>query len=141
MEKNPSIPDYSDFRNSSKDFYTKEEIASSEIRCLQALDYKIGELTSFDILLFFLTNGLATLSCTYTDQNDLNNFYNTCFIILAYFNDDIRSIDFTKTEVAISSLIRASEICNLHKNVKMTLTKIYGFTTEIFFNSSIVIKR
>jgi hypothetical protein len=61
--------------------------------------------------------------------------------ILDYFNEDIRSLDFSAAEVAIASIVRAGEIFNMQKSVKNSFNKIYELNMENIVNASIVINR
>lgn len=107
------------------------------MRCLFLLEYNLNKDTSYDILNFFLTNGLIYSQ----DIFKIRNFYNLSKKILIFFNEDIRSLDFYPSQIALASILRASELINLYNEVKFSLIKVYEIKMSNFANAFFVIKK
>jgi hypothetical protein len=109
----------------------------SERLCLQALNYDLVILSSYDILNFFLINGIVTS----LDNKMVDHLYSLSFSILNFFMQDIRSLDFSHSELAIASLLTAGYMTDLKTQIKSSLTKIYQFEIHNFTNATFVIKK
>jgi hypothetical protein len=155
VENDPSIPNYADFMNPKKEYYTKEEISNSEKLCLKILECSLDVVSSYDILMFFLVSGVVNSSPGKEDilvtdiklENEfaieIDKFYALSRQILDYFNEDVRSLDFSKAEVALASLLLAAERTGrkIEKKVKQNLEKIYNISVESFVNAFFVIRK
>ena len=74
---------------------------------------------------------------------EIEKFYALSRQILDYFNEDVRSLDFSKAEVALASLLLAAERTGrkIEKKVKQNLEKIYSISVESFVNAFFVIRK
>jgi hypothetical protein len=77
------------------------------------------------------------------DENEVTKLYELCMEIFKSFNEDVRSVDFSKIQIALSSILLASEIIGgkVVKKVKMTLQKVYDVKIENLIPSYVVVKR
>lgn len=119
--------------------YPKEEIIKYEQICLNLLQFNLNILSSYDILKFFLVNGLIAN----TNPTLIDKFYDLSFEILNRFNDDVRSLDFSTYHIAMASLILSSEMISYQftKSVKEVLLNVYNIKANDFSNAYFVIKK
>jgi hypothetical protein len=148
IENSPCIPVYTEFKNPKKEFYSKEEITFNETECVKLLDYRLSITSAYDILQFFLfhenrINSIKFNNGNFISQKDLEQFNYKVYKILDFFNEDIRSLDFSPWEVALSSLLLASKFINKRFEYRLflILEKSYGINLQVANNCFFILQR
>jgi hypothetical protein len=139
VEYDPLLPPYTSFYNPQKIQYQPSEIFAIERLCLHILDYKLDYFSPYNILEFFLSNGLISKE----DQikpSKISNFYTLSQEVLNFFLLDQRSVDFTPFQIAVSSILLASRFINYQFQLKKFLSKVYEIDPLIYQNALVVIE-
>lgn len=91
------------------------------------------------MLTFLLRNGLLN----HDEKKDVEKLHSLSNEILQFFIEDENSLEFTPLEIAMSSILLASEIVGgkVCKKVKLTFQKVYDVKLENLIPSYGVIKR
>lgn len=137
------MPDISCFLNRDKEYYKREEVIEYEFKTLKLLDYNLDNLNGFSAVKFMLRSGIITNDFEFdlVSETTLEKFYEKIEEIIKFFMNDVRSLDFSPLNLAVSSILLAAEMYNCTNTVKSTLSKVYKIDVNSAMLALTVIER
>lgn len=133
--------DYYICYKSFKTFFYKEkksikqsDLKSSEIQCLQILEYNLNVFTIFNFLELVLSSGII-LEKEVINFNIISKIYNECYNLLDFcFEENNIIFEYSMTEIIFSIINLVRKHNNLVFNIKKYFSKIYNIELKDYLN-------
>ena len=115
---------------------TKEEVRSSEVQCLNLVNYNLIVYTAYDWLNTLLNNGII-FEGEINDKNDLSKIHNYTLTLLTTITTKIYFFQFTSLEIALSIVHISRDKLFAKKEIKSEnlfelILSIYGIKFQYY---------